>query len=243
MILSASPAGEYDKRIVILTKEHGKITAFARGARRPRSHLAGGTSPCSFGVFDLYEGRSSYTLQSAEIQNYFTELRTDVDASCYGFYFLEFAEYYTREENDEKEMLKLLYQTLRALTKQRIPLRLVKCIFELKALMVNGEGPQVLQCVNCQKNVESGLFSVRRGGVVCGECAAAVRDGIPLHPSVLYALQFITVTPVEKLYTFTLTEEVLAGLERVTAEYVRVYVNRRFRSLEILRQMVGDDFA
>ena len=54
-------------------------------------------------------------------------------AAYYAFYFLEFADFYTREANDEREMLKLLYQTMRVLTKKIIPFELVRYIFELKA--------------------------------------------------------------------------------------------------------------
>ena len=240
MVLSAAPAGEYDKRVVILTKEHGKISAFAKGARKPQSQLAGVTSPCTFGVFQLYQGRSSYTIHSAEISNYFAELRMDVKAACFAFYFLEFADYYTREENDERQMLKLLYQTMRALTAGKIPLGLIRCVFELKTMYINGEGPQVFGCVSCRKTDVPLAFSVRHGGMICETCGGRAADRRVLNASTLYAMQFIAATPPEKIYSFTLSEEVLQELSGVTEKYLGAYVKRRFKSLEILEQMLGE---
>ena len=121
MVLSTTPVGEYDRRVVLLTKEQGKVSAFAKGSRRPNSPLVGVVNPFTFGEFTMYEGRSSYTIQSAKVINYFSELREDVLGAYYGFYFLEVANYYAREFNDELEMLKLLYQTMRALTNPHIP--------------------------------------------------------------------------------------------------------------------------
>ena len=167
MVLSATPVGEYDRRVVILTKEQGKISAFAKGARRPNSPLVGAVNPLSFGEFTMYEGRSSYTIQSANITNYFADLRTDIEGAYYGFYFLEIAGYYTKEFNDEREMLGLLYQSMRALLNPHIPNLLIRYIFELKALCVNGQGPQVFQCVQCGDKERPAVFSPRKGGLVC----------------------------------------------------------------------------
>ena len=84
MVLQVMPMGEYDKRITVLTKERGKITAFARGARRPVSQLLAATSPFSFGEFEFFEGRSTYNLAKASVANYFRELSEDPVKACYG---------------------------------------------------------------------------------------------------------------------------------------------------------------
>ena len=139
MVLQVMPIGEYDKRITLLTKERGKITAFARGARRPNSQLLAAANPFCFGEFELFEGRSAYTLARATIQNYFRELTRDFDATYYGFYFLEFADYYSRENLEATEQLLLLYQSLRALLKPALPNSLVQAVFELRSMAINGD--------------------------------------------------------------------------------------------------------
>ncbi|WP_059066236.1 DNA repair protein RecO [Mediterraneibacter massiliensis] len=238
MVLSAAPIGEYDKRIVILTKERGKISAFAKGARRPNSPLIGAVNPFSFGEFVVYEGRTSYTIQSAHIRNYFAELRADITGAYYGFYFLEFANYYTREQNDEREMLKLLYQTLKALLNPHIPNPLVRVIFELKAVCINGEGPQVFQCVVCGCETPGYRFSVKKGGLVCDSCAGDVIDDILLDKSTLYSMQYIEGSRIEALYTFTVSEKVLDQLRKIMERYCDVYIDKQFKSLEILETLL-----
>lgn len=238
MVLSTAPIGEYDRRVVILTREEGKISAFAKGARKPNSPLAGAVNPLSFGEFVLFVGRSSYTIRSANISNYFAELRQDMMGACYGFYFLEFTNYYTREANDEREMLKLLYQTMKALANEKLPNRLIRRIFELRALYINGTGPQVGGCVSCGNKERPAVFSVKKGGLVCRECDVDVIDGVKLHPSTLYSMQYIESRKIEKLYTFLVTEEVFGELERVMDRYCDVYVEKRFKSLEILETLL-----
>lgn len=238
MVLFTAPVGEYDRRVVILTKEQGKIAAFAKGSRRPNSPLVGAVNPFTFGEFTMYEGRTSFTIQSANIMNYFSELREDIVGAYYGFYFLEFANYYTKEFNDEREMLKLLYQTLRALTNPHIPDMLVRYIFELKAYCINGEGPELFQCVSCGNRDRSSVFSIKKGGLVCSQCDADIIDGIKLDDSVLYSMQYIKSSKIEKLYTFNVTENVLEQLVKILDQYREVFVDKKFKSLEILETLL-----
>ena len=143
MVLEATPVNDYDRRTVILTREFGKITAFGKGARKPGNKLLAVTNPFVFGEFRLYEGKNAYTLIDADISYYFEELRTDFEGAYLGMYFLEYASFYTRENNDELMMLKLLFQSVRAITRQNTDNRLIRAVFEIKTVVVNGEYPGI----------------------------------------------------------------------------------------------------
>lgn len=234
MVLSSMPIGEYDRRLTILTRERGKITVFARGARKPDSPFLAAANPCSFGEFELREGREAYSLVRAGIREYFTDLAKDFETACYGFYFLEIASYYAQENNDERELLRLLYQSLRALCKESLDNRLVRRVFEWKSLVINGEYPQVYGCALCQGNEGLEYFSTQRAGCICRSCAGEERGFLPVSASTLYTMQFITSSDIETLYTFAVSEEVLEQLGRILDAYMQCYIGKTFKSLRPL---------
>lgn len=239
MVLSAVPVGEYDKRIVLLTKERGKVSAFARGARRPNSQLIAASNPFSFGQFEAYEGRSSYTVVKADISNYFRELASDFEGAYYGFYFMEIADYYARENTDEIHMLKLLYQSLRALESRSLDNRLVRRIFELKAMVINGEYPNVFACLKCGREEYLNYFHVKSGGTLCEDCGRKELQSRKLDSSTLYTLQYIITVKIEKLYTFKVSPEVLHGLAQIMDEYMSYYIDKEFHALQVLEENEG----
>ncbi|MBR4207620.1 MAG: DNA repair protein RecO [Lachnospiraceae bacterium] len=138
IVLKSVPVKEYDRRVVILTGDFGKISAFANGARRQGNRFAAATDLFVLSDFKLYGGRESYSISDINPKEYFEVLRRDMDAALLGMYFLEYMDHCTAENNDEREMLILLYQSLRALTHPAYDRRLVRAVFELKSVMLLG---------------------------------------------------------------------------------------------------------
>ena len=241
MVLKAMPLGEYDRRIVILTKERGKLAAFAKGARRQNSAFLACTQTFAFGKFELYEGRSSYNLTSAKISNYFEDVMMNLEAAYYGMYFCELTDYFTQEYDDSKNILNLLYISLKALLKESIGVKLVRYIFELKLFVFNGLGPQVFQCVSCDKEKELDtyyMFSSKSGGLLCGGCNKGASDVVRIGPSTLYTLQFIVGAHLENLYSFTVSDEVLSELKKCLDQYSKLYIDKEIKSLKVIEKML-----
>lgn len=208
IVLKTTNLGEYDRRMVVLTEDRGKITVFGRGVRRMNNKHLAACSPFSFGQLKAFPGRDAYSLLEFSVNNYFEGLRTDFEISCMGMYFLELADYYTRENNDELMMLKLLYVSLRILEKRakgecELPLELIRYIYEIKSIAVNGEFP-------------------------------GVPDNMKLSEAAAYAVNYIASINMEKLYSFNVTPEVLFELSGAAGYYRGRFLTGNFKSLELI---------
>ena len=192
MVMKSMPVGERDRRVTVMTLEQGKLSFFARGAGKPGSPFMGATRPFSYGKFSVFQGRDSFSLEGAEILNYFENIPKDLATTCYATYFLELADYYAREFAPEPRILKLLYLSFLALQKPAIPKLLTRRIFELKMMVI-------------------------------ADCS--------------YTWNYICTAPLEKLFTFKVSEEILRELGRNVDASLKKYADRKFHSLEILEMM------
>ena len=141
LVLKSADYSEFDRRLTLLTAERGKITVFARSVKRPGNRLMASTEPFAFGTFLMTEGKSAYNLRETEIDNYFQEIRSDLDAYYLGSYFLEFADYYSREGVEDTPLISLIYSSLLALLRPDFDNRLVRSVFEIKIISIEGELP------------------------------------------------------------------------------------------------------
>ena len=139
IVVSSMPLGEYDRRLLLLTAELGKISAFVKGGRRSGSPLQSASRLFAFGRFELYAGRSSYTVKAAEIREYFEFLGQDPEALCYASYFGELAEYYAQEGAEDPELIKLLFYAVRSLKNSQLDRSTVRYAYELKLMQTEGE--------------------------------------------------------------------------------------------------------
>lgn len=190
VVLSVVDYGEADRIVTLLTRERGKLSAFAAGARKSKRRFAGALEPSTHLRVQLVEGRGSmFRLDGADILASFPRLRAELPLIARGLYCVELARELTREHEPQEELYALLVTYLTALdARQAGPTSLIA--FELTALAHAGLMPRFDACSLC--GGEAGgvpRFDPEHGGVVCQGCSLRSSEGVRVDPELLRALR------------------------------------------------------
>lgn len=170
IVLRTRNLGEADKICVIYSREEGKLSAVARGSRRPKSRLLSVSQPFTHARYLFYRGRSLDTIRQGEIIDSFRAVREDLTRMAIASYAAELIDVSV----DERQPSALLFETILSawtLFANASDPETALLWFELKLLDQLGYRPELESCVACGgKNGSSLVFSPKEGGILCPGC-------------------------------------------------------------------------
>lgn len=221
IIISENNLGDYDKMLTILTPGLGKISCVAKGARRPKSLLLAGTQLLCFGEYLLYEGTTTYHMNSCETIEIFYRIRTDLDKLEAATEATKLVKEVTTENQNTYRVLQLFLNTLYMISETEENLEWILSVFQIRLIQILGYSPNVKECVNCKAKEELEYFSIKEDGLKCKDCGKIDKGAISITQSTELALKYILMAPPKKLFSFHVSEESRKELKLIANLYTR----------------------
>jgi DNA repair protein RecO (recombination protein O) len=176
VVLRHADWGEADRLLTLYTREHGKVRAIAKGARKVKSRKAGHLEPFTRVTLQLARGRDLLIVTQAETIDAYQPLREDLIKTGYASYLVELLDRFTYEEESENyNIFRLLTASLSRVANEP-DLWLAIRYYEVHLLDHLGFRPQLFECANCREEIQAvdQFFSAAQGGVLCPRCGVAL---------------------------------------------------------------------
>lgn len=246
VVLRTHKLGEADRIITLLSRNHGKVRAVARGVRRTSSKFGGRLEPfmhvdVQFAQGRFSQGRSLDVVAQAESLHAFGEpLLADYEAFTCGQVMLETADRLVSEEGQPSlGQYRLLVGALRVLgegtTDGPRPPAMVLDSYLLRALATAGWAPSLSDCARCGVEGPHDFFNPSAGGAVCVECRPP-GSARPNPLTVLYLQSLLT-------GSWDHTREVAGAQQRegsgLVQAFVQWHLERGLRSMPHLERSYG----
>lgn len=176
VVLRTTKLGEADRIITLLSRDHGKVRAVAKGVRRTSSSFGARLEPFSHIDLQLVEGRSLDIVRQAVTRDAFGQLLlTDYPRFTAGEVMVETADRLVAEEHEpSRQQFHLLVGALRALVEGTTdgprPGAMVLDAYLVRALATAGYAPVLSECARCGDPGPHVYFNPAVGGTVCRAC-------------------------------------------------------------------------
>jgi DNA repair protein RecO (recombination protein O) len=171
VVLRTHKLGEADRIVTMLSRQHGKIRAVAKGVRRTASKFGSRLEPMMVADVQLFEGRSLDIVTQAEsLGSYGAEIATDYASYTAGVAMIETADKVTDDSGSVQQYL-LLVGALRSLSRHEHAPGLTLDSYLLRSLSIAGWAPSFIDCAVTGAPGPHSAFVVQLGGVVADAVA------------------------------------------------------------------------
>lgn len=176
VVLRTHKLGEADRIITLLSRQHGKVRAVARGVRRTTSKFGARLEPFSHVDLQFATGRTLDVItQAVTLHPYSEPLAHDYERYTIGQVMIETADRLVTEEGEPAlQQYQLLVGGLHALTSGTSdgprPATMVMDAYLLRSVALAGYAPTLADCARCGTTGPHEAFSPQLGGMVCRRC-------------------------------------------------------------------------
>jgi len=187
IVIRTVPWSETSSVVTLFTREFGKVTAVAKGARRLKSPFETSLDLLakSYVVLIPKSNDTLDILTEAKLTRRFRSGQRALFPLYCGFYLAELANVFTENHIRLPGVFEALDESLVKLDEMRDPAKIVLA-FELKFLSQLGHLPTFELCAGCGHFVESApgstyLFGAEAGGLLCSRCLPGQRSVLRIH--------------------------------------------------------------
>lgn len=239
LVLKEKNVGDNDRVITVLTRDRGILRAFSVGARKIKSKKNASTSLLAYSKFTFTGNADKLRVEDATPLEMFFDLRTDILKLSVAQYICELCQNLAPTDENAEEYLRLALNTLHFLSRPNSDPYLLKSIAELRIMTISGYQPDLVACreCGCFEN-DKMYFDVGDASIVCDDCIdAAASSLIPIDRSILSSMRHIVFSDLNKLFSFSLSQEKSKYLSSITEKYLCDKMERGFKTLDFLHSI------
>ncbi|WP_110926902.1 DNA repair protein RecO [Bacillus massiliglaciei] len=236
IVIRRTDYGENNKIITIYTREFGKIGVMARGASKPNSRFASATQLFCYGFFLVTPSSGLRSLQQAELADSMRYIREDLYATAYASYIVELLDRSVEDKKPSGYLFELLHQTLHYINEEYDP-EVMKFIFEMKMLPVNGISPTLNHCAVCGETEGEFSFSFREGGLICHRCLGKDPRNVKMSAGAVRLLRVFYYMDLSRLGTISVKPETKKEIKKIIDTYYEEYSGLHLKSKKFLNQL------
>lgn len=221
------------------TRDFGRLTAQAKGARRKIDKFGTNFLPLTFNKIIFYENNNNnlHIISQADLLEDFDRIGSSIEKFTYASYFLELinATMPTNEKNIE--VFELLISFLHFLNKMD-KIKHITQIFEIKFLNLSGFKPRLDCCVSCGQRINKvSRFSYVLGGLLCSSCFRLDQNASFVFQGTIASLEHIEKVELQKIINFKMVSSVSRQLEEILRNFIDFHFEQRFKSLDFLKKV------
>jgi DNA repair protein RecO (recombination protein O) len=250
IVLHAMKYRDTSRIVRLCTREYGKVSAIAKGARGPKSKFGAALEPMSHVLAVMYkkDNRELQLLTQCDTIRSMQRLVDDAEKLSTALSIIELTDHATQATEENEALFALLLETLEATNNAAKNARNALLYFELRLAEILGFKPEFLRCTSCSTLLEAGAttnsgesFGLGMSGALCRSCAHHAVSYESMQSASLSVLQSLgKAVSAEAAINVNLTGDVQAEVGRTLWQHLRRHVHglTKLKSEHVFAQMV-----